>query len=364
MQLYFSSAKHTVVHDEYLLKIPWKDDGTPCLALVLSPWYTRGWTAVDLAASNSVKVLFGNPDDKKGPPVIKDLETEVLATLPRCSLGHFTASFIIRDLWGIIKDHRKLSNLVRTLGTRSNSWSRDRVLVAAHLAGITPDVDAADMQTRVLRQIICSYGEIDSSILLHGSPTIEEDGPLSWCPTNLLGVRPMSLSRGFVIGGSELSMNIDQHTGALWGMFYACDATRSNRDTLVFISMHPSVHRRMKSAFLRARNLLLLSGDSFKHCLIVRAMGLRKGPPVRIECDWVGAALCDGSVNFGSSSYPESVLVYIGSQISAANAVHTAKELLEQYFHEKKALAARNWEAILEKLERNRKIRAKGSARS
>ena len=42
----YAVAKYTVVHDLYLAGIEWKNDGSPCIALVLSPWFTRGWTAL------------------------------------------------------------------------------------------------------------------------------------------------------------------------------------------------------------------------------------------------------------------------------------------------------------------------------
>lgn len=48
MHLNFQNAKVTVVHDLYVAKYPWSDDGSPCIALALSPWFTRGWTALEL----------------------------------------------------------------------------------------------------------------------------------------------------------------------------------------------------------------------------------------------------------------------------------------------------------------------------
>src|SRR4051794_40024482 len=58
----YRSATHTVVHDNYLVDFEWADDGTPCIALVLSSWFTRGWTALELHESKSVKVLYKGPD--------------------------------------------------------------------------------------------------------------------------------------------------------------------------------------------------------------------------------------------------------------------------------------------------------------
>jgi hypothetical protein len=45
----YRNAKYTVVNDKYLLNFPWKDDGSPCLGLVSSAWFTSSWTALELA---------------------------------------------------------------------------------------------------------------------------------------------------------------------------------------------------------------------------------------------------------------------------------------------------------------------------
>ncbi|EHK40494.1 hypothetical protein TRIATDRAFT_185877, partial [Trichoderma atroviride IMI 206040] len=57
MHANYANARYTVVHDSYLINFPWSDDGSPCLAIVLSTWFTRGWTALELAMSKRVKVL-------------------------------------------------------------------------------------------------------------------------------------------------------------------------------------------------------------------------------------------------------------------------------------------------------------------
>ena len=40
----FRKATRVLVHDEYLAHFPWSDDGSPCVALLLSPWFSRAWT--------------------------------------------------------------------------------------------------------------------------------------------------------------------------------------------------------------------------------------------------------------------------------------------------------------------------------
>jgi hypothetical protein len=77
----FEMAKMTVVHEQDLVNFKWRDDGSPAVALILSSWFTRGWTAAELWASRNhpVKVLFADPDDPSRPPLIKDLDDDVLA---------------------------------------------------------------------------------------------------------------------------------------------------------------------------------------------------------------------------------------------------------------------------------------------
>jgi hypothetical protein len=36
------------------VNFPWAEDGSPCLTLFLSPWFTRAWTALELALSCDV----------------------------------------------------------------------------------------------------------------------------------------------------------------------------------------------------------------------------------------------------------------------------------------------------------------------
>lgn len=70
MHLNYSNAAATLVHDEYLMEYRWADDGGPCLALVLSPWFTRGWTALELIMLKTVLVLYKGEDEL---PIVKNL---------------------------------------------------------------------------------------------------------------------------------------------------------------------------------------------------------------------------------------------------------------------------------------------------
>lgn len=85
------------MHDETLIEFEWKDDGTPCLALVLSAWFTRGWTALELYVSDKVVVLFKNPNSTGGKPLLKDLDKDIIAQdIVYAHPAHWLASLLSR----------------------------------------------------------------------------------------------------------------------------------------------------------------------------------------------------------------------------------------------------------------------------
>ncbi|KLU90829.1 hypothetical protein MAPG_09355, partial [Magnaporthiopsis poae ATCC 64411] len=51
MHTNYQGAKCTVAHDPSPLHLEWTDPESACLALAMSPWFTRGWTALELAMS-------------------------------------------------------------------------------------------------------------------------------------------------------------------------------------------------------------------------------------------------------------------------------------------------------------------------
>lgn len=53
----YDKAACIVIHDKSLLELKWTDDGMPCLALVLSSWFTRAWTALELTSCQNRKMV-------------------------------------------------------------------------------------------------------------------------------------------------------------------------------------------------------------------------------------------------------------------------------------------------------------------
>lgn len=128
----YERAEYTVVHDTSLAEFEWRDDGTPCIALALSPWFTRGWTALELYLSKKVVVLFKDPDRSSSKPLLKDLDLEILAQdIAFAHPGHWLVSCIIQRLRCQKRNEAlDIQGLLAILQPRTTSWARDRMIIA------------------------------------------------------------------------------------------------------------------------------------------------------------------------------------------------------------------------------------------
>ncbi|KAI1121234.1 hypothetical protein F5Y10DRAFT_288736 [Nemania abortiva] len=116
----YEDARVTLVHDRFLRNLPFAGPDSACLAIILSSWFTRGWTALELAKSRKVKVVFKDS--------IQDLDKHIL---DKAQEGNFAAK--------AIKDLRRdqlsdVEDLLATLGPRYTSWLKDRATIAGLLA--------------------------------------------------------------------------------------------------------------------------------------------------------------------------------------------------------------------------------------
>ncbi|OQV02824.1 hypothetical protein CLAIMM_07955 [Cladophialophora immunda] len=324
------SAKHTVVHDEYLVNIPWKDDGTPCLALVLSPWFTRGWTAVELVSSRSVKVLFKDPNNDR-VPLIKDLRRDVLASRLHDCLGHRIATEVIHRLLKTNVEPRSVRNLMRNLKSRNNSWPRDRVVVAGLLAGVKPDMDAVNMEARIMQQIVTSYRQVDAGILIHGSPTVVERGPLSWCPSNLFSGSTTIILQNSTWG--LLKLDVDSDSGSLTGTFLARTLSSLRENDVEPFMMHSASQRKLMVALQHPTEYLVLTCyRRQRFCLVVKPTQLPRVEDTTetfIECDYIGVALMD--VSYDPEGWLPKVKVQIGSTSGSPDLALRADDVLSVY---------------------------------
>ncbi|KAH7303476.1 hypothetical protein B0I35DRAFT_455191 [Stachybotrys elegans] len=105
----YQDARITLVHDLFLRNCEWNEE-TACFAIIMSPWFSRGWTAVELAQSRKVKVIFRGPSG----PIIKDLDEQILAKDDESNGPRKAASQIIQNLR---KGITNLDHLLAVLGS-------------------------------------------------------------------------------------------------------------------------------------------------------------------------------------------------------------------------------------------------------
>uniref|UniRef100_A0A093VTE0 Ankyrin-3 n=1 Tax=Talaromyces marneffei PM1 TaxID=1077442 RepID=A0A093VTE0_TALMA len=171
MHVNYEEARFTLVHDCYLREWEWFDAETACFAIIMSPWFSRGWTALELAQSRKVKVIFKDS-------VIKDLDEDILAN-PQ-SIRHQIGSELISNLrQGTVTT---VNDLLQVLHSRSTSWRRDMAIISALLAKVPLDSNAS--QKKIYQDILRKIGRVSHDQLFHKSPTMS-DG-FGWCPASLL----------------------------------------------------------------------------------------------------------------------------------------------------------------------------------
>lgn len=280
----YAKAKVTLVHDEDLVHFPWREDGTPAVALVLSTWFTRSWTAAELWASRNhpVKVLFGNPEDPSGPPLIKDLDEDILAwdlkdwlrpvdsnirrkvrrTLdPTGEIplpGHFIASDIIRryrtrDLFKGTHDNisNSLSHFLTALRSRTTSWPRDR-MISAGLICLPPVKFESTMSTpQITRQILSQMDIIPVTSLFHSEIPVASAGGWDWCPQSIY-----DFGHYFLSSAPDYLCKVTED-GRMQADFTAWEI--SPGDDIVPCGLHPAQAARVSTALSDRSTCLLLT---------------------------------------------------------------------------------------------------------
>ena len=183
MHLNYREAEMTFVHDRFLRELDPPDAETACIAILMCPWFSRGWTALELSHSNKVKIAFKNR--------IMDLDDDILKK-PRTD-RHFIATIVINKLRR--NDYINLDNLLQVLSSRYTSWARDMTIIAGLLVGLTFDptsapvtADTNDVQYQqgIYLDILRRVGRIGYENLYHNLPTVFNGS--SWCPAKLLSL--------------------------------------------------------------------------------------------------------------------------------------------------------------------------------
>ncbi|KND92903.1 Ankyrin-3 [Tolypocladium ophioglossoides CBS 100239] len=281
IQSNYQDARITLVHDIFLRNWDWCPE-TACFAILMSPWFSRGWTALELAKSRKVKVIF------KGPrgPLIKDLDEHILAEENEPSSPRKEASRIIRNLR---KGFTTLNDLLAVLRPRNTSWPKDRATISALLVGVTPE----EMQQDTYKSILKKIGQVSPGHLFHNAATMSK-GP-SWCPTSLFSMP---------LDSSERLLTISDN-GDLLGKWYRRKWDAKIGEKCFWDGMHPLIRRRIQDAFQRPEPCLLLAecGNARRALVVQKMQGTET-----LQVQYVGAVYFQDLA--GDNWTPEEVIIH------------------------------------------------------
>lgn len=344
----YYQASCTVVHDSYLLQIDAGDAETACHAIVLSPWFSRGWTALELAMSREVRLLFKGADVNS--PAIVNLD-DILAASPAVSTrAHWISSCMIRRLRKSGEPTHLMTDLLTILQPRVTARTRDRPVIAGLLGNVAMDYRDDEQQTT--RKVITHLGSVPYISLLHGKPTMFDEGPFSWCPRSL---DDMPIDMGTDMNG-DLSHPEGSRmlgvvgSGALDGIWLT--RPLSKRD-IAGRNIRPygndvGTAMKIERALTKWESCLLLKGEPNEEepLLLAITFGLEEGEdsfPI-IDCRYVGAVISslahDGNPGIEDETMPSwfAYKVRIGSvggsngqDVNAYDIIEAADDMDSRY---------------------------------
>src|SRR5271170_4554736 len=236
IQRNYEDARITVIHDCFIREWDWVNGEIACFAIIMSPWFSRGWTALELAKSRKVKVLFRGS-------VIKDLDQDILAN-PENSARHAIAAKVIQNLR--TRGIDELNQLLAILGPRHTSWPRDMAIISGHLTGIA--INPAASQQSLYQEILKKIGKVSHEHLFHNAAPMAKG--FSWCPTSIFDM-PQS---------SKISDLIIEKNGEIRGQWSVFDKIeRIPRDRYNWNGMHALIQSKLEAALNQPNRHLLLA---------------------------------------------------------------------------------------------------------
>lgn len=292
----YRHAECTIVHDRQLMLYQWKRKEDICLALVLSTWFTRAWTAMELAVSPRVKVLVRNDEDPENP-LLMDLDDEILAFGPECvSRAHWIAKAWIRRLREPVDD---IGDISAILSRRTSKYPRDQSVVAALLADV-PDLETKASEAEILEKTLLYLGKVPYAGLMHGQPTITNSKGFSWSPCAVadmqIGLPADIESRA----ASDYFGMLDVFQGGSvrgeWQMEYL---NRDMVEHLHDVSTDILLRLKVASALDEPSKCLLLRprSESEKHALLVGVMQVDDDGGC-VQCCYIGLVSYDSELEF------------------------------------------------------------------
>lgn len=317
----YRRAYCTIVHDKQLMKYRWERKEDICLALVLSTWFTRAWTAMELAVSPKVKVLVRNHDDPDNP-IPLDLDDEILAFGPeRVSRAHWIAKAWIRRLREPVDDVGDISAI---LSRRTSKYPRDQTVIAALLADV-PDLQTEVSEAEILEKTLLYLGKVPYAGLMHGQPTLTNSKGFSWSPCAVsdmeIGLPADIESRA----ASDYFGMLDVFQGGSvrgeWQMEYI---DKSTVEHLHNVSTDMSLKLKVASALNDPLKCLLLrpSSESEKNALLVGFIQVDDKSGY-VQCCYIGLVSYDLELSFNRACQ-----FIIGSR-DGSYGVRDAKQAIE-----------------------------------
>lgn len=285
MQLYYQNAKITLLHDLYIQTYHWvesderKEEGA-CFAILMSSWWTRGWTALELLVSRRVKVLFADL-------VIKDLDGDILASsgFPGSSCW-LLATSAIRHLRKPVK---RLDDILLILGPRYVSMPRDKGIITSIILGVEIPIHASRQQLyqNALREVV---NVVSADNLFHGKETMAHPS-FSWCPVDILD---MPATRTPDSDGHLRLRLWEGDYRALMGMWDVCSIDYlQKRARVIWNAVPPLIEARLREALskehINEHVLLCEFIQKYQRALVVKPMISPSEPYDVIGAQWVGS---------------------------------------------------------------------------
>lgn len=290
IQRNYEDARITLVHDSFLRDWDWVDAETACFAIIMSPWFSRGWTSLELAKSRKVKVIFKGSKS----PLIKDLDEDILAEVSDTShRAPFVkiASDVIKKLRR--KELTNLDELLNILGPRHTSWPRDTAIISGLLVGVEIPKDA--LQQEIYQKILLKICEVSQGHLFHSSATMSKC--FSWCPTNLLDM-PVAARPG-----PCLRVAADGDAIGLWKVI-SPDSIPPER--YIWVGKNPLIEAMLRLAIYTEKNkhvLLAEPGEKrIRRALLVKAMTEDEDKLTSVSCMYIGPVYFRPEVDDGKES--------------------------------------------------------------
>ncbi|KAI0543626.1 hypothetical protein F4679DRAFT_567928 [Xylaria curta] len=295
----YASARITLVHDLYLREWEWVNAEAACFAIAMSPWYSRGWTALELAKSRKVKILFKARNDRY---LVKDLDVDILAEVPQSSPHHGTAEAIRKLRSARIQS---FGDLLTILGLRDTSRPRDIPIISGLLAGV--DVSGRLSQQEIYQRILRKLGKIAQGHLFHNSATMSAPG-FSWCPTNILDM-PMAEPT------SELLQVLEN--GDLEGTWNAYAISSIKPVDFLWHSTHPLMHASLQSTLHSESKLkhvfLTEIGEPGYRALLVQLMSNEEETTKVFRARFIGPVYFQSALGSNKSNRGQEIKVRIGN---------------------------------------------------